>query len=320
VGIIGAIGDCYSSISADKTEDVYFKVGSELTRLVKEESQRLRTECGVDFVVYVIHDGYGSSTSSSQVNRPGSYYSTELSNGYVDLVFEGHTHQAYCFADEYGVYHLQNRGDNKGGVSHAQLKINYVTGSFTVDAKLIASNSYRQCEDDPIVGELLEKYKDQISIANRVLGTNSRYRSSEELGAMVAKLYYELGVSHWGDQYTITMGGGSLSTRSPYNLKAGEVKYGDLQSLFPFDNEIRLCAIKGKELKRCFLRWDNYYAIGEGGALKEADIDDNAIYYVVLDTWTSNYDAIDLTIVEYYTPGIYARDLLAEFIASGGLA
>ena len=36
VGIIGAIGDCYSSIASDHTKDVYFKVGDELTRLVKE--------------------------------------------------------------------------------------------------------------------------------------------------------------------------------------------------------------------------------------------------------------------------------------------
>ena len=35
IGIIGAVGDCYSSISSDRVEDVYFKVGSELTALVK---------------------------------------------------------------------------------------------------------------------------------------------------------------------------------------------------------------------------------------------------------------------------------------------
>ena len=34
IGIIGAIGDCYSSISSDKVTDIYFKTGSELTALV----------------------------------------------------------------------------------------------------------------------------------------------------------------------------------------------------------------------------------------------------------------------------------------------
>jgi len=64
IGIIGAIGDCYSSISPDKVSDVYFKVGSELTSLVKAESETLRAQ-GADCIVYSIHDGYGSSSSST---------------------------------------------------------------------------------------------------------------------------------------------------------------------------------------------------------------------------------------------------------------
>ena len=36
IGIIGAIGDCYSSISASMVQDVYFKVGDDLTNLVKQ--------------------------------------------------------------------------------------------------------------------------------------------------------------------------------------------------------------------------------------------------------------------------------------------
>ena len=90
IGIIGAIGDCYSSISSDKVTDVFFKTGSELTNLVKAESNRLR-QAGVDFIVYSLHDGYEDSyssvvptLSSSQI---GKYYDISLSSGYVDLVF-----------------------------------------------------------------------------------------------------------------------------------------------------------------------------------------------------------------------------------------
>lgn len=322
IGIIGAMGDCYNSIAADKTQGVYFKVGDELTQLVKEESQRLRTECGVDFIVYVLHDGYGSTTDAENLsgNQISSYYDIDLSNGYVDLVFEGHSHQKYCFVDRYGVYHMQNRGDNKGGVSYAQVSINYITGSYQVgEAKSIATDQYKNWDDDPIVEDLLEKYKEQIAPAEKIVGYNSQYRSSQELGQIVAQLYYELGVATWGDAYTITMGGGSLSTRSPYNLSAGEVKYADLQSLFPFDNEIRLCAIEGSELKQWFIGKGDYYAIGADGPLKKEDIQNDTIYYIVLDTWTSDYDRIDLTVLAEYTPGIYARDLLADFIAAGGL-
>ena len=320
IGIIGAMGDCYSSIASDKTEDIYFKTGDALTALVKAESQRLRTEEGVDFVVYMLHDGYGSSTSSSLVdsNRISSYYDAELSTGYVDLVFEAHTHQGYAFQDAYGVYHMQNRGDNSGGISFAQLRINSVTGTYVMmDAALLSTDLYKNMADDPIVENLLNKYEDQIAPAKQVLGTNSRYRNSTFLCQTVAELYYQLGLETWGDQYEITLGGGFLSCRSPYNLEAGEVRYGDLQSIFPFDNDIVLCSVKGSDLLSKFINTENdrYYISGNWG-----QIDRNATYYIVVDTYTATYSYNNLTIVETYTPGIYARDLLADYIAAGGLA
>ena len=65
IGIIGAIGDCYSSISADQVEGIYFKTDAELTDLVKTESQKLKTQ-GADFIIYSLHDGYGRSSSSEK--------------------------------------------------------------------------------------------------------------------------------------------------------------------------------------------------------------------------------------------------------------
>ena len=155
IGIIGAMGDTYSSIAVDKCKDVYFKSGSQLTSLVKAESERLR-KSGADFIVYVLHDGYGQSNfnsvqqiSSSQI---ASYYDTSLSKGYVDLVFEGHTHQGYRLQDEHGVYHLQNRGDNKGGISHVEISINTVTQKPKVTvAELVSTSYYQNFADDPIV-------------------------------------------------------------------------------------------------------------------------------------------------------------------------
>ena len=64
VGIIGAMGDCYNSIAGAQVKDVYFLTGQDLTALVKAEAQALRAQ-GVDFIVYVIHDGYGDSKSGS---------------------------------------------------------------------------------------------------------------------------------------------------------------------------------------------------------------------------------------------------------------
>lgn len=254
IGIIGAIGDCYSSIAVDKCDEVYFKTGRDLTNLVKAEADRLRAN-GVDFIIYVIHDGHGSSTSGSMSSSQlSSYYDTSLSDGYVDLVFEGHTHQGYRIVDEYGVYHMQNRGDNKGGISHVEIAINAITmdSSVTV-AETVSSYVYQNLEDDPIVEQLMKKYEKEIAGANRVLGYNTRYRSSSDLLQICAQLYYEAGIKEWGDQYQIVLGGGFMSARSPYNLYAGEVTYGDLQTILPFDNQLTLCSVKGKDLKKKFI-------------------------------------------------------------------
>ena len=243
IGIIGAIGDCYSSISADKVENIYFKVGKELTELVKAESEKLRNE-GADCIVYLIHDGYGESKSNNAIpsSQIRSYYDIELSNGYVDLVFEGHTHQRYILQDEYGVYHLQHGGDNSGGISHVELAINSVNNKVKVNlARLVETDSYESLNDDSIVLELLEKYEEQIAPAYEKLGTNARYRSGDSLRQIVANLYYEVGMQTWGNNYDIALGGGFISVRSPYKLVAGDVEYSQLQSLFPFQRYVGGC-------------------------------------------------------------------------------
>lgn len=327
IGIIGAIGDCYSSIATDKSEGVYFKVGSQLTSLVKAEADRLRNEEGADFIVYVLHDGYEKSNygnvkevTSSQLS---SYYDTSLSDGYVDLVFEGHTHQGYLLQDEYGVYHLQNRGDNKSGISHAEVAINTVTYKTEVTAaELVDHDEYIDLEEDPIVEKLLEKYDELISPALEIIGYNSAYRSGNYMRQLVADLYYEFGVSEWGDEYDIVLGGGFTSVRSPYNLYAGDVMYSDLQSLFPFDNNLTLCAVKGRDLKAKFFETNNsdyFIAYGDYGEEVRKSIDSNATYYIVVDTYTAYYAPNRLTVVEEYEYDIFARDLLAEYIENGGL-
>jgi 2',3'-cyclic-nucleotide 2'-phosphodiesterase/3'-nucleotidase len=321
IGIIGAIGDCYSSISSDKVEDVYFKTGSQLTALVKAESTRLRNE-GADFIIYALHDGYGSSGSSSITDSElSSYYDISLSDGYVDLVFEGHTHKSYILQDSKGVYHLQGGGDNDG-ISHAQVKINWWNDYATVThVQFIDTDLYDNMDDDTIVNELLEKYAEQIAIANKKLGYNSAYRSSNVLRQTVADLYLQAGVEKWGNQYNIVLGGGFLSVRDPYTLSRGEVLYGDLQNIFPFDNPLVLCSISGYYLKSKFINTTNknYFTSYStyGNSIKNSIVNGNT-YYVIVDTYTSQYTSNHLTEVARYDETTYARDLLATYIEKGG--
>ncbi len=327
IGIIGAIGDCYSSIAVDKCDDVYFLVGKDLTNLVKAEAEKLR-ENGADFIVYMLHDGFEETNTRTTQNVTASdisfYYDVSLSNGYVDLVFEGHTHQGYKLLDEYGVYHLQNRGDNKGGVSHAEVAINTATETSQIrTAELISLAEYENLPDDALVSSLLEKYDKEISYATEVIGYNNVQRSSDYMRNLAAKLYYEKGMELWGDKYNIVLGGGMMSVRSPYKLFEGEVTYSDLQSLFPFDNNLTLCSVKGRELNSKFFKTNHeYYAIsyGDYGREVKENVINNETYFVVVDTYTAYYAPNRLTVVETFEQKVFARDLLAQYVQNGGLA
>ena len=306
IGIIGAIGDCYSSISSDMVQNVTFKLGSELTNLVKAESERLRA-MGADIIVYSLHDDSGA-------------YDNALSNGYVDVVFEGHTHQDYVSKDSYGVYHLQGGGENYG-FSHVEIKVNSVNGNNSVNvADIITTSAYKNLDDHDETEAIEDKYSDIIDFAYADLGVVSTSYSDSQIEDFVAQLYLEAGLAKWGDKYKIVLGGGFLRTRTPYDLTAGTKKYADLLSLFPFDNKLVLCSVSGTNLKNKFINStssDYHIALSEYGS--GLSVSNNSTYYIIVDTYTAFYSPNGLTIVEYYDDTTFARDLLANAIKEGRL-
>ena len=325
IGIIGAMGDCYSSIAPDKVEDVYFLTGDDLTELVKDESEKLRSQ-GADFIVYSIHDGYegssGATVKSVSGNKLAGYYDVELSDGYVDLVFEGHTHQRYVLQDPHGVYHLQNGGDNKG-ITHVEISVNSVTGESEVrQQELVTASTYARLEDDPLIQELLDNYADTLSGVNRVVGYNAARQDGKVMRQLVADLYYQKGVEKWGAEYDIALGGGFISIRDPGYLAKGEITYGMLMAIFPFDNELVLCSVKGRDLLEKFYESTHYayfISYGDYGRQVYENLDPNATYYIIVDTYSSGYAPNNLTEIARYGENIFARDLLADYISAGNL-
>lgn len=313
VGIIGAIGDCYSSISASMCSDVNFKVKSELTTLVKEEANRLRAQ-GVDYIVYSLHDG-------GRVDKYNGmdWYDESLSNGYVDIVFEGHSHWSYAYTDSYGVYHVQGGGYNSG-ISAAEVRLNFANQqSNTSNVQVIRNSVYSKYAKDFTINDLVEKYKEEIGNPNEVVATLDRDVSSTAIVNKVAELYCAIGLQTWGSQYQIMLGGGYLNTREPYSLSNGNVTVGQVQTLLPFDNKIVLCSLNGSELKNKFIYNKKYHvsysAYGES-------VKDNVVYnpkktyYIVTDTYTSDYQ--HLKVLATLGDNVFARDLLCDYLRGGG--
>ena len=312
IGIIGAIGDCYSSISSDMVGNVTFKVGSALTTLVKNEATKLRNE-GADLIVYSLHDGYSEDTTSG-------YYDEILSGGYVDIVFESHTHQQYVQIDGMGVYHLQAGGENYG-LSHIEIAVNSANGNNKVTtAEIVRNQAYYNLADHEFTESLEDKYADVIEYAYTTIGTVNKSYSDSEIEDYVASLYLEAGIEKWGSKYNIFLGGGFLRTRTPYNLSSGSKTYADILSLVPFDNRLCLCSVKGSKLNSVFINTTNddyHIALSDYG--KGTTVSSYSTYYVIVDTYTALYSYNGLTIIEYYDDTTFARDLLADAIREGRL-
>ena len=320
IGIIGAIGDCYSSVSSDMTQNITFKVDGELTALVKAESNRLRA-AGADLIVYSLHDGYDSSKNTATMvgsSTLSGYYDSVLSNGYVDLVFEAHSHQRYTLIDTYGVYHLQGGGEN-AGISHVEIEVNAANGNNKVtEAGFVGNSSYSSLEDDPRTEAVEDKYSNIIEYAYSPLGVVSKKYTDSEVEDIVAEMYLEVGLERWGSDYNIFLGGGFLKTRSPYDLSAGTKTYADILSLLPFDNRLVLCSVSGYNLSNKFINTSNtdyHIALSAYGTVSE--ISNSETYYIVVDTYTAYYAPNGLKIIDFYDEGVYARDLFAEAVKNG---
>ena len=64
----------------------------------------------------------------------------------------------------------------------------------------------------------------------------------------------------------------------------------------------------------------NYYiSLSSYGNSIKNNIVSSATYYIIVDTYTSNYAYNNLTEIARYTPNVYARDLVAEYVKAGGL-
>lgn len=329
IGIIGAIGNCYGSISYSKVMDVEFILDSPgnypLSDLIKAESTRLRNEEKCDFIVYSFH---GDSI------RDDTYYNLELSTGhYVDVVFEGHKHVQTSYVDDGGVWHFQSQADGSLAINHFTVNLNTVTDQYTLNFNETSDVYYMNQPDKTSLADdagtlaLINKY--DFSSYYTSLGRNSRVRGGNELRQLNADLYLEKGLAKWKSYANqIVLGGGYISVRGTGQLPIGDVTYAQLYTLFPFDNDIILMKVNGWLLKSNFINSTNsnyflgYSTYGAGLRDDQSKINDESMYYVVTDSYTYDYllkwNADKIAKVGVYDDkGYYARDCLADYAKAG---
>ncbi len=316
IGIIGAVGDVESSISASKIENLDILTGYDLTQQIIKDSNALK-DLGADFIILSLHDG-DTKKKNNVATLP--YYDVNLlSKNYVDLVLEGHSHQSYAFYDYKGVWHLQNRG-NGASFYLAKLNCEYKNGDYSVTLSTTKDTPYyysaTSSKEDTVIKEMDAWYKDNVygKIQSEVIGYDVPYMYSSTFESLCSKLYYQYGTEKTqNSEYEIILGGGFIRTRTPYDLQGGTVVYGDVFNLLPFDNDLVLCSLLGVDLKNKFIETQNqdYFVYP---TIDPSSISDTQIYYILTDSYTSDYAYNNLTVIKNYTltDHKYARDLVSD--------
>ena len=193
-----------------------------------------------------------------------------------------------------------------------------ISGENNITPRILPNSEYSYgLTGDPKVEEIFNKYFPESNPYTDVLGYNASKKNSTAILTQLAKLYYDKGVEMWGKDYKIVLGGGYLNARSPYNIYAGDVTYADIFSVLPFDNELVLGRISGSKLKSQFLNNKNYTVYA---TISANEVSDDQSYYIIVDSYSSTYSFNGITEVKRLQGEIYPRDLLADFIKSGGWA
>ena len=224
------------------------------------------------------------------------------------------------------------RGDNLQGSCRGQFMKQILNRAAWIITMAVLVFSFAGCgrganveeavpmEETPEPRQVYQTKTSEIAAGDEAVGYNRTYRSSSELCQKAAELYFKKGKELWGDEYDIVLGGGFFQARSPYSLQAGDVKYSTLQSIFPFDNQLVLCSVKGSDLLNKFINTSNsnYYVSYVAGLASKIEADKT--YYIVVDSYTSTYAPNRLTEIMRWDADIFARDLIAEYIADGNFA
>jgi 5'-nucleotidase len=222
----------------------------------------------VETIVVLAHSGGFYDNNAKRVTGEVLDETAEMSDD-VDVVVAGHSHSRLndCVDDQTG----DTRGAQSGGCAEDKLVVeafSYGTAFDAVNMKIdrrtkdvisssanIVTTYQRDQNGDPLVQpdpqtrELVRSYQDRIApVANRVVGTAARdiptaanAAGESGLGDLIAD-----GQRGFANADFAFMNPGGI--RAP--IAAGEVTYGELFSVQPFDNQVVNMQLTGGQIYR----------------------------------------------------------------------
>ena len=231
VGIIGVIGkDQITSISSQLVQTIGFKDPKDV---VPKLSNKLRNELNCDVVVVSAHTDQETFLSDSKWDI----------TQYADAVFCAHTHIAETSVKN-GVPFIQG-GAYGNYVSRVELTVDTNGNvSYTQYRNISYSNSW---PNKLGMAEKIDNSNAKIADeANEVLATLSGgyLGSSTAVPRLVAQAIAEYATANYS-QYPIEL---AIVNNARSSLQAGQITYTKLYEAIPFDNEVYIAKVSGKDL------------------------------------------------------------------------
>ena len=228
IGIIGIIGQVESSILSANMEDYAFVEAGDI---VKDLATELRREKDCDAVIVASH-GVDNDLNVAMATYEGP--------SKIDGIFTGHTHvpteEKIERDDGSRVWVLQNGGY---GESFACMTLKFDANGCLqkTEGGLKYTDKF---QSKGILSEVFAKYAEQLSIGDQVLLTIGEDISRYDTGSNVVYSMY----ATYDVDFAVINGGGVRT-----GIEAGDVTYADLFQVLPFENEVYIVTLSGRQLK-----------------------------------------------------------------------
>ena len=255
VGIVGTIySGAASSISANMIKDIEFKSDVELAIA---EGRRLKEE-KCDLVILDTHQG--DSTSVDKI----------LESGYFDAGFGGHDHSSGT-SKVGSVPFVKGKANTE---AYSKVKFTLSGGNYNSRANYVNSTSSNNSRlaTTPEIEEIISKYQTEIGpILEEKLSYAEYDFNKDAVGSLVCYSLY-----NYGKQYEDVVASYHNKSGIRSYFSAGDITYKDIYACSPFDNEVRLVEIDGRDVYGKATGYYSYISIPRN------EVDNSKTYKVVV--------------------------------------
>ena len=286
VGIIGSIAHGLErTILASAVRGYEFE---EPKDIVIEHAEYLRNEEDCDVIIYTTHGDAGTSGKDGLIHP-------EIAN-YVDVIFTGHAHRSWntpiINSSDIRIPVLQGMSSGKR-VSYVQLGVDKNTREITVKngngaGEVLGYDRVAVHGTDPSIDAIIKKWDDKeiAKVKNRKLGSVSQEISRSKLSDFLAEEMLKYALTQESDVIA-AMHNGSGGVRDV--LRKGNVTYGDIYKIFPFDNTMYFASLFGWEVKGMLAKYP-----ASKSSLATTAIDDYTVYRIMLISFIAEDETVAL--------------------------